>query len=326
MKYIELTSTNPFFNLAAEEYVFEELDRSEAYFMLWQNQNSIIVGKHQNTVEEINLPFVKANDIRVARRLTGGGAVYHDKGNLNFTFITDKKDAESFQVFTKPVLRLLRRLGVPAEFSGRNDLTIQGMKFSGNSQYVRGDRVLAHGCIMLDANVDYLSQALTAKKEKYRSRGIQSVVSRVTCINDHLQDRLSMAQFKSLLRQVVSEETVLEPYDFTEGDLKRVQRLCSEKYATWEWNYGESPRYNAKCEKKFPAGLITAYIDVYKGRIQQIRFYGDFFGSEDLVELEEAMKGLPLHSRMEEALERLDISRYMNGITAKDITDLLLSY
>ena len=325
MKYIEMTSTNPFFNLATEEYIFENFNRDESCFMLWQNQNSIIVGKHQNTVEEINVPFVREKGIRVARRLSGGGAVYHDAGNLNFTFIVDQKKNEDFHTFAMPVLSVLQELGIPAECTGRNDLTIQGMKFSGNSQYVRNGRVLAHGCIMLDTNKDYLSQALVVNKEKYHSRGIKSVASRVTCINDHLQHKLSMEQFKILLRQVVCAIQPVVQYDLTPEELSAIQALCNSKYSTWDWNYGESPRYNVKCEKKFSSGLVTAYVDVHKGRIQQIRFYGDFFGNNELVELERQMEGLPLKPVMVETLQTFNVETYIQGVTAQDLTELLLS-
>ncbi len=326
MKYIEMPGTDPYQNLATEEYVFSRLDRSESYFMLWQNSNAIIIGKHQNTVEEINQAFVDAHGIRVARRLTGGGAVYHDTGNLNFTFIVDQDRAEdfNFHVFVEPVLRVLQSLGVPAVFTGRNDLTIDGMKFSGNSQYARGGRLLAHGCIMLDANVDYLSQALQVKKAKYESRGIKSVRSRVTCINRHLKTPLSMDQFKELLRQAVFAGNDIESYTFTEEDKQEIDRLRNEKYATWDWNYGESPQYTLRREKKFPAGLVTVYLQALQGRIQSIRFFGDFFGSHDLHVLEDNLKGQPLDHTLLPVLEKQPIDSYMNGITAKDIFDLIM--
>ncbi len=325
MKYIELTSTDPYSNLAAEEYVFEQMDKRETYFMLWQNHNSIIVGKHQNTLEEINQPFVKARRIRVARRLTGGGAVYHDAGNLNFTFIADQGDAADFRVFALPILQAVRQLGIDAEFSGRNDLTIEGRKFSGNSQYVRNGRVLAHGCVLLDANIDYLEKALTVQKEKYRSRGVKSVASRVTCINDHLENKITMDEFKRLVREQAFACQSMERYEWTDEDKAAIGRLCREKYASWNWNYGESPRCTVKCEKKFPAGLVAAYVEVNRGCIKQIRFYGDFFGSEELTVLEEKMAGLALDESLGNRLETLDIPKYMNGITSRDIEGLLLS-
>jgi lipoate-protein ligase A len=325
MKYIEMTSTDPYMNLATEEYVFENMDRHESYFMLWQNDNAIIIGKHQNTVEEINQEFVDAHGIRVARRLTGGGAVYHDKGNLNFTFIVDEGAAEdfNFHVFVEPVLKVLHKYDIPADFTGRNDLTIDGMKFSGNSQYAKHGRLLVHGCVMLDANADYLTQALKVKQKKYESRGIKSVRSRVTCINDHFREPMPMTMFKQLLLKQVFAGNDIEQYILNETDLAAIQKLRDEKYATWEWNYGKSPAYNMKREKKFPAGLVTIYMQANKGRIEDIHFYGDFFGSRDLKELENKFTGLPLDDQLLEKMKSMDIGSYMNGISAEDIYQLI---
>lgn len=324
MKYLELTSTDPYINLATEEYVFEQMDKRESYFMLWQNHNSVIVGKHQNTLEEIDPAFVKARHIRVARRLTGGGAVYHDAGNLNFTFIADCGAEADFRVFAQPILQAVRQLGIEAEFSGRNDLLVGGMKICGNAQYVRGGRVLAHGCILLDADMDCLSKALRVKEEKYRSKGVKSVAGRVTSINDHLQHKITMDEFKKRVRRSVFSLHPIKAYALTDRDKEAIRKLSREKYSTWDWNYGESPPYTMKCEKKFPAGLVTAYVDVAQGRIRKIRFFGDFFGSRELTELEKNMEGLEMNPSLITAVETLPVSQYMDGITAHDIADLLL--
>ncbi len=326
MKYIELTTTDAYTNLATEEYVFTCLDPQEEYFMLWQNDNALLIGKHQNTVEEINQAFVDENHIAVVRRLTGGGTVYHDKGNLNFTFIVHQQRADtfSFHVFVEPVLSVLHQLGIPAQFSGRNDLTIGGMKFAGNAQYAKHGRVLAHGCMMLDANVDYLSQALQVKKAKYESRGIKSVQSRVTYINKHLDTPLAMSQFKTLLREAVFLKNNIEPYELTDADKAAIQELRDKKYATWEWNYGISPAYNMKREKKFPSGLVTVYMQVAKGYIQEIHFYGDFFGNEDMGELEKQIQGTAVNETLLPVLRSLSVEKYMNGITADDIYQLIV--
>ena len=195
MIYIESTSTNPYYNLALEEHVFEHLDQRENYFMLWQNENTIVVGKYQNTAEEVNQEFVAAQGIRVVRRLSGGGAVYHDAGNLNFTFIADQKGFAdfNFEAFVSPVLQALESLGVHAEFTGRNDLVLSGCKFSGNSQYAKGGRVLHHGCIMLDSNLDKVGDALRVREAKFTSKSVKSVRSRVTTINEHAPRKITMA-------------------------------------------------------------------------------------------------------------------------------------
>lgn len=325
MKYLELTTTDPYWNLALESYIFTHMDPEETYFLLWQIENSILIGKHQNTVEEINQKFVDAHHIHVLRRPTGGGAVYHDMGNLNFSFIVKQNagNTYNFRFFVEPVLEVLHSLGVPAEFTGRNDLTIKGLKFSGNAQCVSHGRLLHHGCLMLDANVDYLSEALRVKKAKYESRGIKSVHSRVTCINDHLENKLTMDEFKKMLRDAVLSRNDIQPLVLREEDYRGIRKLRDEQFATWEWNYGKSPAYNLKREKKFPAGLVTLYAQVDKSCIQDIHFYGDFFGDGDLHRLESKFKGLPLDDHLGETMEGMGIESYMNGISSRDIYSLI---
>ena len=325
MIYLESRSTDPYFNLALEEYVFEQMDHSKSYFMLWQNDNTIVVGKYQNTAEEIDQAYVDAHHIRVARRLSGGGAVYHDKGNLNFTFVVDQgsNPAFNFKIFVQPVVEALARFGVHAEFTGRNDLTIDGIKFSGNAQYARHGRLLHHGCIMLDSNLTSVADALRVKEAKFASKAVKSVRSRVTTINAHAPSPISMADFKGALRACAMASGELEPYALTEADVLAVQKLRDEKYATWAWNYGFSPPYDMVRERKFPAGLVTAHLSAEGGKIKAVRLYGDFFGSGELGELESAMAGLPLDGRLAEALEALHVEHYMSGITAAELAALL---
>ena len=324
MFYLESPSRDPYFNLALEEYVFERMDKSKSYFMLWQNDNTIVVGKYQNTAEEIDQAYVDAHGIRVARRLSGGGAVYHDKGNLNFTFIVDRADAPglNFKIFVEPVIQALARFGVHAAFTGRNDLTIDGMKFSGNAQYARRGRLLHHGCIMLDSNLTSVADALRVKEAKFASKAVKSVRSRVTTINAHAPAPISMEDFKGALKECAMASGELEPCTLTEEDLAAIRKLRDEKYATWAWNYGCSPAYDMRREMKFPAGLVTAHLSAEGGKIKAGRFYGDFFGGE-LGELEGAMVGLPLDGHLTEALEALRVGDYMSGITAEELSRLL---
>lgn len=326
MIYLETGSTDPYFNLAFEEYVFEKLDPTRSYFILWQNENTIVVGKHQNTYEEINQRYVEEHGIRVVRRLSGGGAVYHDSGNLNYTFIVDDDAAPDFNfaVFTVPVIKALERLGVKAEFTGRNDLTIDGKKFCGTAQYVKRGRIMHHGCIMLDSNLEVVSNALKVRQAKFQSKGVKSVRSRVTTINAHAPRPITMEEFKGLLTSYILEAEGLQPMELTPGQLADVRRLRDEKYATWEWNYGASPAYDVRLEQRFDAGLVTVYLQAEKGRIQAVKIYGDFFSAGELSELEDALVGLPLDQNLAAALELLDVGRYIQGITAQDLARLLM--
>ena len=325
MKYIESNSTDPYFNLALEEYVFERLPKDESYFMLWQNANTIVIGKYQNAFEEINQKAVDEREIRVARRLSGGGAVYHDMGNLNFTFIVDRNDIEglNFKVFVEPVVETLRGFGVEAEFSGRNDILIKGMKISGNSQYVKKDRVMHHGCIMLDSDLEKVADALKVKEAKFKSKQSKSVRSRVTTINANAPRRISMEEFKAALKARILGDESVEAYELTEEDLAAIGRIRDEKYATWEWNYGREAHYEMTREEKFDAGLVTVHMTVRDGRIDGIRFYGDFFGNGEIEDLEQSLKGVILDSRLEEKLRELDLDEYMAGISPAELAGLI---
>lgn len=325
MRYIESDSKDPYFNLALEEFVFERLPREESYFMLWQNANSIIIGKYQNALEEINQQYVDERGIRVARRLSGGGAVYHDTGNLNFTFIVDQKNSSDFDfsVFVEPVVEALRRLGVEAEFGGRNDIMIGGRKISGNSQYVKKGRIMHHGCIMLDSNLENVVDALRVKPAKFQSKNIQSVRSRVTTINENAPRHITMEEFKAALRAQVLGDAGAVPYELTEEDLAKVQALRDGKYATWEWNYGRAKKFSMEREEKFPAGLVTVHMEAEDGRIREIAISGDFFGNGDIRELEEGLAGVALDEHLEERLAELDLGEYMSGITPAELAGLI---
>lgn len=326
MTYLEPPGTDPYFNLALEEHIFEHMPRDRAYFMLWQNDNAVVVGRYQNTMEEIDQAFVEAHGIRVVRRLSGGGAVFHDRGNLNFTFVVDQDPDGGFDfpLLTRPVLRALEAIGVQARFNGRNDLTIGGRKFSGNAQYARHGRLLHHGCIMLDSNVADVAGALKVKASKLADKGVASVRGRVTTVNANAPRPVSVEEFKALLKAQVAVEGGLKPYTLTKADLEGAERLRREKYATWAWNYGTSPTCHLRREGRTPAGLVTAFLEVSGGCIDRIRFFGDFFGGGDLRELEEAMTGLPLDSSLDGALEGLSVSRYMNGVTPAQLCRILL--
>ena len=242
LSYLNLYTTDPAWNLAAEQYVFDALPRDRTYFMLWQNDNAIIIGKHQNAAAEIDQQFVRENGVRVVRRLSGGGAVYHDMGNLNFTFIADAGSMESinFKLFCQPVVAALAALGVQAEVNGRNDMTINGQKFSGNSQYLKEGRVMHHGTIMFDSDLDRVAQALHVDQEKIAAKGVVSVRSRVTTVRQHMPHPVELEEFRRVLLDNILAQQPGEEYVFTEEDKSQIARLREQRYATWEWNYGQS--------------------------------------------------------------------------------------
>ncbi len=325
MKFIESPWKEPYYNLALEEYAFEKLDRSCDWLILWQNYNTIVIGKYQNTIEEINTEYVREHGISVARRLSGGGAVYHDRGNLNYTIIVDKNDNFdfNFRYFALPVTEALKKFGLQAEFSGRNDVTIGGKKFSGNSQYVKKNRIMHHGCIMLDSNLGSVAEALRVKPAKLESKSTKSVRSRVTSINANLEKPVSMDEFKAELKNQVAAGNPLEIYRLTEYDVAEIQKLRDEKYATWEWNYGFSPEYKIRKETKFDGGIVTAHMEVEKGRINEIKIFGDFFGNRDISDLERALQGIPLDKNLENYLEKIHFEEYMRGVSVDELAGLL---
>ena len=319
MYYLESTKTDPSWNLALEQYVFDVLGPRDDCFMLWQNDNTIVVGKHQNTAEEINADFVRTHGVRVVRRLSGGGAVYHDLGNLNFTFVMD------LHLFCRPVARALQKLGVDAQVNGRNDITIDGQKFSGNAQYRKQGRIMHHGTLMFDSDLSVVAQALQVSQDKIESKGIPSVRSRVTTIRPYLRQDVSLEQFKALLLEAMFEGTPMEPYSLTTQDLAAVQALRDSRYATWEWNYGASPKWSVRKRRRVEGvGVIEVFLVVEQGRIAAADFRGDYFSAEDSGPLSARLMGLPLEpSALTDALRDVPVDRYFTGLTAEALVCIL---
>ena len=327
MILIQWPDTDAYFNLAAEEYVFSQLDRQQEYLLLWQNRNAIVVGLHQNTYEEINPEFVEQNNVQVVRRLTGGGAVYHDMGNLNFSFVTDADGkAFNFRLLALPVIQTLNRLGIAAEFNGRNDLTIGGLKISGNAEMMKGGRLLHHGTLLFSSNLETLSAALKVKGDKIESKGIKSVRSRVTNIQDHLPG-LTIAAFKEMLVEEINRSNrQITEYVFTEADRAAITKLQEEKYSTWAWNYGKSPDYNIRKERRFSGGGLSLYMTVQKGLIQSVRIFGDFFGEGELSEIEQLLVGAEMREEAIRAvLDGVDIPVYIHGLSMEEFIKMVVS-
>ena len=329
MVYLESPSTDPAFNLALEQYVFDCLPRENEYFMLWQNDNAIIVGKHQNTAAEVNAAFVKERGIQVVRRLSGGGAVYHDLGNLNFTFIVNAGDVSALdlKLFCRPVANALRRLGVPAEVNGRNDITIDGGKFSGNAQYIKGGRLMHHGTILFDSDLSVLAGALRVQVDKLVSKGIPSVRSRVTTVRPYLKGEVGLGAFKALLLDAIFEGTPMTRYDLTPADLASVEALVAQRYGNWEWNWGSSPSSSVHKRRRVEGcGSVEVFLDTDKGRITALDFRGDFFSTEDPEGLTPRLIGQPLEEgALRAALKGVDVARYFTNLSTDDFLWLLLN-
>jgi len=318
------TSTDPFFNLALEEYLLNRQDIKEDIFLLWQNRPVVVIGRNQNTVEEINQEFIRSRGIEVVRRISGGGAVYHDLGNLNFTFIADDEPGLKleFTRYTAPVIKALEIIGIKAEDQGRNDITIQGRKFSGNAQCRLHGRVMHHGTILFDSDLEDMQEALTVDPAKISSKGVRSVRSRVTNIKEHAPS-LTIEEFMDILKNTIDKTRDCRELHPTE--LSAVESLRDNKFRSFEWVYGSSPPFNVRKSRRFDWGGIEFCIEVKKGNITECKIYGDFFATRDVGSIERQLLGLRYRNEdMRHALETLNLPSYIPGADPKEIADLLL--
>lgn len=330
MKFVTNLSNNPYYNLAFEEYLFKNLPENEEYVFLWINSPAIIVGKNQNTIEEINQHFVLEKDIKVVRRVTGGGAVYHDFGNLNFSIIknVEGKEKIDFSVINIPIVKALEKFGINAELSGRNDLTVEGKKISGIAQSLHKRKVLNHGTILYDTDLSVLSQALNVKQDKIESKGVKSVKSRVTNIKPYMKKNIDIMEFKEILLKYIFDylNEPFEEYKLSDEHLENIDRLCKNKYNTWEWNYGQSPDFNWKNYKRFPSGSIDIRLEIKSGIITNVKIYGDFFATKDVSELEELLKNNQYEkSKIAKTISEIEISDYLGNISTDDFLELLFN-
>ena len=327
-------NTDPRTNIALETYLVENRLTDQPLLLFYINEPSIIIGRNQNTVEEVNQRYVEEHGIHVVRRMSGGGAVYHDLGNFSYCFIQEEHGpARDFSVFTRPVIEALHQMGVAgAKLEGRNDLLIDGKKFSGNAMYIRNGRMTAHGTILYDADLDAVTAALKPRADKIESKGIKSVRSRVTNIRPYVADayqHLNTREFRDhLLLRIfgVNSRADVPEYTLSADDWAQVAAIRAERFANWDWNYGRSPAFTSERYHKYPQGAVDFRFNVEQGgNIKEIKIYGDFFGVGDIADVEKRLTGIPYRrDAISAAFADIDTALYFGGIAAKDLIDQLV--
>jgi lipoate-protein ligase A len=322
MKYIDSNSLNPYFNLALEEYILKNRNIKEDIVFLWQNTPTIVVGNNQNTIEEVNMPFVDKWKIKVVRRLSGGGAVYQDLGNLNFTFLKRLSRPSNLDIkkFALPVVVVLNKLGIPAQLTGRNDISVEGKKISGNAQRLFRNKLLHHGTLLFDTDLELMAKVLQVGVDKIQSKGIKSIRSRVTNLKPYFKQQISIEEFReSILSELFHREKVNQ-YFLNDEDLVNINELVYNKYSTWEWNFGYSPPYSIKNARRFSGGKVEVFIDAEKGIIKNCQIFGDFLSLCDVSEIEKALQNKRYESEtIEKILSRYNLKYYFGNITLPEI-------
>ena len=314
MRFLTNPSTDPWYNMSFDEYCLEQYLSDDSYFYLWRNRPSVIIGLNQNAYSEVNLGYLQAHDIRLARRVTGGGAVYHDLQNLNYTVIGREASPE-------PVVAALRALGVPAELTGRNDIFVEGRKVSGYARRLWRDRQIIHGTLMYDVDLDTLAQVLDVPGSKLAVKGIASVKSRVANLKDNLPQFASLDGLQDALQEILAGGDAELPFD----DARRaaVQRLSDEKFSTWDWIYGQSREADLVRSGKLACGTVEARLCLDRGVLTAVAFGGDFLGGLPAAQLAQRLSGVRFErAALRETLDAAGVSNYFDGVGTEALLDL----
>lgn len=335
MYYYVMKSDDIRQNLATEQYLMNEINFDEPLLLFYIEGPCIIVGRNQNTLEEINKKYVDEHNIVVTRRLSGGGAVYQDLGNLCFSFVVDSDSEEfgDFKSFVQPIVDALHDMGATSvEVSGRNDILVDGKKFSGNAMYTKGGKTFSHGTLMLDVDLSVIPKALDVPEDKIKSKGIKSVSSRVTNLKPYLASKyqnLTTPEFRDrLLKELFHVDDLSQikdkEYHLKDSDKKGIEKIYNDYYNNWDWVYGNSPEFTVKKRQHFTNGTIDARLQVDDGKVSEIKFYGDFFGPKDVNELADKLQGLRFERQdFEDALKDIDTNQYFTGIPKEDFLNML---
>ena len=326
MRYIKNTSTNPYYNMAFDEYCLESLSIDEPVFFLWQNRPAVIVGFNQEVNTEVNLDYLKENGIDLVRRVTGGGAVYHDLGNLNYTIVGRSEDLErDYPEYASIMAKALQKLGVPATLSGRNDILVEGRKVSGFAKRVCKNRLMVHGTLMYNVDVDVLTKVLNPSNTKLQSKGIASVRSRVANLCEYLPNVPDIQTFSKQLEEILSHHYQDTEYQLSEEDLANIQQLTDKKFATWEWNYGRSPKATLTHSARLACGTVEIHLTLAENRISSCRFGGDFLGNLPATDLESALIEVIYDTEnIRKRLSSFTIGAYFDGVTMEELIRLIL--
>lgn len=319
MIFVENKNFDPALNHSIELYLMENYD--EDIFMLWRNRPSILIGRYQNINLEVNLDFTKQNNMDVIRRLSGGGAIYCDTENMQYTFITKKSKEDidsSFKKFAKPVVDFLNSLGLNAEFTGRNDIQIDGAKVSGNAQYQNKEKILHHGTFLFKANLYNLTNSLKSRDIKFKGKAVQSVRSRVGFIGDMIDMDVETFMDKAI-DYIKKEYNIKNSVILNEDEMKEIYKIRENIFSKHDWNYGNvSLKKNRKAEK-YSCGVVEIGLEVENDKIKDISIEGDFFSELGIDKLCDILKGVQCNKEsVVDALKSIEIDKYIKSMD-KDV-------